>query len=339
MIMEQGNDKASLSIKYMTALRGIACLMVLFSHGVQIFTPYGMYVSGCGKMGVWFFLVSSGFLTMYPYEQNRDKPFSLIGYYKKRFVKIYPVYVLVLIMSYLAGYFDSTKQFLLHLIFAEGKGHFWYMPVIVKMYLLMPVFIYARKKIKNTRIYAGGLILLTILDCCIFPYWKYEENSICLYWYFPLFVFGFLLAVFYHQLENNHKKNLFWDMVVAGSFCVLFLITPFMRKLIWDVEPSSDLQNKYIYIGLVWCVVICGCKMSRCIGTYLGNRKCLLYIGDISYSIYLVHFVVFMTIGNYTILPVVKFITGFLITFLLSFIINLIDKSVVSRWLKRFLKL
>ena len=46
-------------------LRGIACLIVLFAHIISTSATYGMYVSGCGKIGVWCFLVISGFLTVY----------------------------------------------------------------------------------------------------------------------------------------------------------------------------------------------------------------------------------------------------------------------------------
>lgn len=325
-MIEQRKDKELLSIKFMTALRGVACLMVVLVHLVQVFTPYGMYLSGCGKIGVWFFLVSSGFLTMYPYEREKNKFFSLKAYYKNKIIKLYPVYLFVLILSYMVGYFDSQKQLILHLFFGEGKGHFWYMPVIMKMYLIMPVFICMRKKIKSDYMYMGILLLLAVLDCCMFPYWKYEENSIHLYWYFPLFIFGFLLAHIYNQLENKQSDKLFGDFVVAGSMFVLLMITPFMRKIIWNVEPSSVLQNKYLYIGILWCFIILGCRISRYVKRLLEGSKSLLFLGDVSYALYLLHYVIFMTINNLMFSPGIKMITGVIVTFVLSVLIHLIEK-------------
>lgn len=334
MIVQERETHSNI-IEYMTALRGIACLMVLLVHSVQILTPYGIYVSGCGKMGVWFFLVSSGFLTIYPYEQRREKTFSILKYYKKRFLKIYPVYAAVLLLSYMVGYFDSWKQFVLHLVFVQGTGHFWYMPVIAKMYLIMPVFIYARKKIKKTSFYITGMTILAVVCCLFFPYWKYEENSTCLWWYFPIFVFGFLLAVVYNQIrisDNWVGDGFFW-----GIFCIFILITPFMRKLIWHIEPSSYLQNKYLYIGFLWCLVIIGCKISCVIGKLLDSNRLLGYIGKISYPLYLFHFIVFMKMKLCMIPVPAKVILGFVISFLLAAFVEVLENTVNRKFQKRII--
>ena len=55
-------------VGYIDSLRGIACLFVLIARIVSV-SEVGSYVSGCGKIGVWLFMVLSSFLMIYPYEK------------------------------------------------------------------------------------------------------------------------------------------------------------------------------------------------------------------------------------------------------------------------------
>lgn len=319
-------------IEYISALRGLACLFVLFAHTVQMFTSYGSYVSGCGKIGVWFFMVSSGFLTLLPFVIEREKKFSVITYYKRKIIKLYPMYIVVLILAYGMGFLATGKNVFLHIACIEGNGHFWYMPVLFKMYLIMPIFILSRKRIKKEMLYIGVLIACFAICCYFFPFWKYEENSIRLIWYIPVFVLGFLLAEIYGIIKKKEFHTVWGDVLVIVVFFVMLLMTPFFRKLLFNKEPSGWLQNKYLVISLLWICIILGCEIGKLFAFLLSKCKVLIWIGEISYPLYLIHFVLFdflnktqmdtvlkikcgliLSIGLATILPYIFYKLGFLL--------------------------
>lgn len=74
--------------------------MVVFSHaGNQgLFYP----IKGTGQIGVMLFFSLSGFLMSYLYGQSRLGAVRLTSYALKRFFRVYPAYLLVVVMSYFA---------------------------------------------------------------------------------------------------------------------------------------------------------------------------------------------------------------------------------------------
>lgn len=72
-------------------LKGIAIFLVIISHiaggtGIRVFTP-------CGGIGVTVFLICSGYGIYESFKENGVK-----NYWKKRFISIYPIYLIVNIL-------------------------------------------------------------------------------------------------------------------------------------------------------------------------------------------------------------------------------------------------
>ena len=85
-------------------MRGIACLLVMAFHvSLQLNEYYGIewpgYVFGQGYAGVDLFFVISGFVIAHSSHKLMGRPKLLTTYYIKRFVRIYPLYWLVMIPS------------------------------------------------------------------------------------------------------------------------------------------------------------------------------------------------------------------------------------------------
>ena len=111
--------------KYLDALRGIACLIVLLAHILSTIPSVGIRVSGCGKIGVWLCFVLSGFFVYYPWVKNNKKVNwkDAFPFYIKRFFRIYPVYLVVLLVCIFLKYV-TTIDALKHLLLLQGYGHF-----------------------------------------------------------------------------------------------------------------------------------------------------------------------------------------------------------------------
>jgi peptidoglycan/LPS O-acetylase OafA/YrhL len=90
------------------AYRGIAALMVVFTHvgfisGLGVVGPWAGWLSRL-DFGVTLFFLLSGFLLFRPYVQaayGRRPPVRVGSYLRRRFVRIYPAFITVMIFDYL----------------------------------------------------------------------------------------------------------------------------------------------------------------------------------------------------------------------------------------------
>lgn len=291
--------------KWLDSIRGIACLIVLFAHIFSTVPTVGVLVSGCGKIGVWLFFILSGFWMYYPYcvQQKTFDMNDTLAFYIKRIFRIYPMYMVVLTVCIFLGYIDKM-QFVKHLLLLQGWGHFWAIPVEMKFYLIAPVilFVFTRIKAKHSVILSA---VMAIILAVRFPFTTYNENSICLFWYLPVFLLGMCTAYLYVHMKR--RKNRIFDVVAGCLSICLIMIIPGVRELIWKIEPDGYLQNKYLFIGTIWSIMIICIVNSRYIHSVLEEAKILQWIGKISYSIYLIHFVVLQCICRYTENTYVKF--------------------------------
>lgn len=291
-------------IRSLDSLRGIACLIVLAAHIISTNPNFGIYASGCGKIGVWCFMVLSGFLTFLPYasgKKNNTENLYIARYYKKKFLKLYPAYIVILVFALLLGFFTDSRSILTHLICAEGVGHFWYMPVIVKFYILVPFLVILLERVKN-RIFVIVLFISAAAFGIIFPFSRYIENSINLYWYIPVFFTGCLSAFFYVKIQDvasNTLNNILKIASIISAICIV-LLTPKVRELIWAISPSGWLQNKYIPFAILWAIIILEILNNQKIGEFLSECKPLRFMGKISFEVYLIHYLVLWKTVQYT---------------------------------------
>ncbi|THU33577.1 acyltransferase [Niastella caeni] len=93
-------------------LRGIACLMVLFSHFASYEEMYGISDSfshlafrNWGISGLTLFFVLSGFLITYLllFEQSADGKISAGKFYMRRILRIWPVYFVVILLGHVVA--------------------------------------------------------------------------------------------------------------------------------------------------------------------------------------------------------------------------------------------
>lgn len=288
--------------KVFQSIKGIACLIVLYSHIIATNIEYGRYANGCGKIGVWCFMVLTGFLSVLPYLDGTKEiqEFSLLNYYKQKICKLYPAYIIVLIFAVLLNIF-TWKDMLLHIVCVQGSYHFWYMTAMIKFYLLFPVFVLLLKLVDGSKWIFGIVVsVIAILTSVLFPFTQCLGNSMEIRWYIPVMCMGMLLSVLYSFFKTKIKVNYFWDILAVVSILFIICLTPLMRKLVFSIEPSAWLQNKYLLLGFVWCIFIFSIQFSRVLQKWLKNNKVLLFIGNSSYEIYLLHYVILVKMRDIT---------------------------------------
>ncbi|MBD0299632.1 MAG: acyltransferase, partial [Nitrososphaera sp.] len=164
-------------------LRGIAILLVVAYHNFGYF-PYLRF----GWLGVDLFFVLSGFLITDILLTSKQDRNYFRNFYARRFLRIFPLYYLTLILFYAASPFLFSQQgagsvyayyhqnqfwyWLLGqnwLIADKGigpvpyLGHFWSLAVEEQFYLIWPFVVFLIKNLKKLRHLILFLILLAVI--------------------------------------------------------------------------------------------------------------------------------------------------------------------------------
>jgi peptidoglycan/LPS O-acetylase OafA/YrhL len=143
-------------------LRGLAVLLVLLDHAsdahLRIFPAANM--NRAGKYGVYLFFVLSAFLLTHllllrpAAELARAR--TWINYAVRRFLRIFPLFALVLAVLVIIHRL-KWHDFFTHILLRDGKRQFWTIPVEVKYYMILPLVAVTLSWLRERR-WLGGLL-------------------------------------------------------------------------------------------------------------------------------------------------------------------------------------
>jgi len=279
----------------------MAFLFVFVSHTLAINNDLTAFLQGTGKIGVWLFFVLSSFLLTYYFVKQPHKakdPLEWCNYMIRRFLRIFPLYIAVLVIYYIFHVGVASSEILKnHILLQEGMMHFWTMPVEINYYFVLPlvvlILIYVLRCNNTNSLIA--LIVLIVLHQHLFPTSHYTYNSINLLQYLPVFLMGSVSALLHVNLS---KKKLSTVVQVAMDIiCVIILVgfiiaTPGIRHALIGIEPSGYLVNKFIYCGAFWSMFLIFALNGRGYIRRFFELRVLRFIGGISYSAYLIHWLI-----------------------------------------------
>ncbi|MEN5309423.1 acyltransferase [Chryseobacterium cucumeris] len=271
-------------------LRGISALLVCCFHFRETINLPGLNLGDIlfnkGSIGVPVFFIISGFIMAFTTQRinfSRD-PFQQITlFYKRRVIRIVPLYYLLTFAIMIPGgsfflYFHGAGLYeLIHsLLFLPTKKEFpvlflgWSLNFEMFFYLIFGLSLFFKEK----RYYfiVGFFILTTMLGYCVHfdsPYLKMVTHSLNLY-----FVVGILFALLLNQYTVPKK----WAAIVS-----VIGITSFILVLLSIIPIGND----WVKLAIISTFVFSFLTFDY-IFHFEGN-KFLIFLGDISYSLYLSH--------------------------------------------------
>ncbi|MDP9159487.1 MAG: acyltransferase [Acidobacteriota bacterium] len=296
-------------------LRAIAVIpVILFHAGIS-------QVSG-GFVGVDVFFVISGYLItgliLKDIEQNR---FSIMSFYERRARRIIPALFVVLLVAWVAACaflmpdrarefgksLIATVLFSSNILFWQQSGYFqagevkpllhtWSLAVEEQFYIFYPLFIFTVAKYLNKR-YLFALL--------------------------PVFVFSFAICIWG---VNSHRSMTFflaparaWELLLGG-FLAIPVIRPLRHRVTADLLglvalillaysfvrlsgalPFPGANALYPTLGAAF-TIYSGATSGTIVAKVLSARP-VVFIGLISYSLYLWHWVVFVFLKSYLLRP------------------------------------
>jgi peptidoglycan/LPS O-acetylase OafA/YrhL len=290
----------SVYFKNADGIRGLACLIVLVIHSCAMFFPTSaQYLRGSAKIGVWLFFVLSAFLLTNHLMAGDLTRSKIIDYVTGRLLRIMPLYVVAVIAYHLLGTagIDSNLDVLNAITLRTGFAHLWTIPVEMKFYLLLIVM--ACPTVMVYRHFGERYAFLFVLSVAVFtailfPARNTPENSIELRWYIPCFMAGMAIAVIKPSLKSYP-----WLCTSVNTliFCGLVMTTNYFRILIGGPHDPSWLMNKFPPIAIAWSFVVAVNIDIGGIWSKFWNMPLLQATGKWSYSIYLFHWLIAMSLS------------------------------------------
>ncbi|HTN46653.1 MAG TPA: acyltransferase [Flavipsychrobacter sp.] len=301
-------------IGYLDAARGIAACMVMFYHYLGWKYPQNMAVKWShfifnGSDAVSFFFVLSGFVLAFPY-LHHSRSLDVGKFYVNRAYRIYPAFWVALALN---AWFSMRKDFhnapleTFFNTFIANKNGFWEEALLIRG--------------RSRYLGLDWTLTIEIVMSFMIPYliaMTFYNKRLLLWFSVSTFLMGAIIGVFVMPFALGMIACLYFDEIQAPSFKqtkwyryrvpILFLaflffsirhidrIFPFGGKAM-DILSLLQLDFfTFTAIGsFIFLVFIIHSKSTQ---RFL-EHPVLLFLGKISYGIYLLHWVIVAAIFEY----------------------------------------
>lgn len=319
---------------FLDGLRTIGFLIVFIAHLGQKYKTFFI----AGKVGVALFFIISAFLFSTHLIQNIDAMKNIkhwIVYITKRIIKLYPAYIIVLIIELFLGNYNFPK-FLSHIFLLDVKQHYWTIPVMIQFYLIIPFIIKTLKKMFKDRINVIIFFLLLTLGIYGFLYTQITSPFIInnasqtnIIFYGPSFLIGVILSYIYFLIQDKKVKILnilhFLGIFIPIFFLIIFV--PYSYKMFTQGSNGTLLFFPLSLFSIFWSIIMLSLLFNKGkVKTFLENYF-ISYIGKISYNAYLIHIIVINIVFAY--------FSNFVIGGIISFCITLITSALLYELLEK----
>ncbi len=270
------------------ALRGLAAISVVFFHYTfqytEVFHPSQatLFQFPLGRYGVQLFFIISGYVIF----MTLEKTSSPLDFIVSRFSRLYPCYWAAMLLTFsvvriypLPGYEVSFKQAffnltMLHKWFnvASVDNVYWTLTVELSFYFLIFV-VFLTRGMKYIEALGFLLLTLMVINKSYLTIFHLHIPNIITVSEFLIYGHLFFAGILFYNLKTKGHK---WYRYFGLGACLL------VQHLLRD-KPYVTL------VVVVWFLFFYLFILNRL--SWLAHKP-LLYLGTISYSLYLVHQVI-----------------------------------------------
>ena len=288
-------------IEQLTFTRFLAALIIVVYHFAIDIPPFTHpSVSFLfSSVGVSYFFVLSGFVMVIAYSKS-GRTINPIVYFKNRFARVYPVYLIALLLSILTMWIcfipiDATAVGLNVVMLQSWFPKYpmlinragWTLSVEMLFYLSFPFLfnqIYSRYKLTSIAI---GILLFWLISQMLSSYlqasqWITNGEPINhnLLFYFPLmhfnqFLIGNLFGMILLHTHDRFSRN--WDLLLI----VLLALTAALLKY-----PVPDANYHNGFLAMLFGFIILIISLNNGLISRVSSRKAFVFLGEISFGIY-----------------------------------------------------
>ena len=294
------------------ALRGICAIAIMFYH---FYEWNGHDAFQIGYFGVYIFFILSGFSLWYSYTQQPTTSELLKSFFIARVARIAPLYILILLcmlslrlIGANSGDVFSTTS--LSGIFLNATFLFgWGLPVKTSLitggwsigiecvfYTVFPLLLLFARDVRKLLI---GFIAAALLNqLYVGSLIRADGMRSYDYTIFPTFIVYFMLGVSAAAIYVRYSSR--WLKMRGGVLqaCLRLVIALCLYGIFFIQTPSPEaylVGQHFAYLLLLSAVLILACAS---VSTSKPERALAKFLGDISYSTYLSHYLVYVVLDK-----------------------------------------
>lgn len=288
---------------FITGMRAFAAFAVVLIHagggGLRVFGEIGSHIVDFGAQGVAVFFVISGYSVAASYTASE----GYWDYLNKRLWRITPLYYfwigIAILVGVTATYWQeqfstsvNAYNLLMHLSFLSFLdytiantllGVEWSIPIEVFWYIIIPFcmqWMISRKQ----------LVIAVLLSYICYKFVvKYptmltvptQDAALAMHWSPIPYVFGFCLGIVAFRLRESGTYFARWGNVALIAAMITFVLA------IYSLNPAS--KSTYVFFSILTFVLILFGSDNSQFFRWLFTNKIVVYLGTISYGIYLCH--------------------------------------------------
>lgn len=324
------------SINNTTALRGILALGIVLCHitaQVDYQLP-GISLSVMGSVGVGIFFFLSGYSLIV----SSNNPQYFVSFLKKRGIKIvipFSGMMVLWIIIVCGGIGEPLENIIKSFIHGHPVSNSWYIFACLYCYFLFWLAFY--KFNKNKKIKCGIFIIVvgSIIYICVTAFVFKWGN----WWYKTIecFLVGIIWGICFKDIKEYIKKKYITILFALLCFSGVSYLFPNICRRIFQLQGNwvwiiNDVLMAFSFTLLIAVLLY---KINIC-------NKTTLFLGNISYEIYLFHGLVMAILDsfggkqfwNQHMEQEIYALLVFIITIVVATIFHKMNKSVVSRVLK-----
>lgn len=349
-------SKESFLLKYTPELDGLRGVAIV---GVMVFHAGAPFLKG-GFIGVDIFFVLSGFLitSLLVSEFNRCGTVNLKNFYIRRMLRLAPALIVLLLVLCLASFFFLSSQeansnyidSLIALAYLSNwarafsihppylLGHTWSLSIEEQFYIIWPVLLLIVLRLFKTRHSVVMFAIAVAIVSWVFRIYLHANGATVERLYYGLdtrvdaLMVGCALGVALasgHLTSGSRKEALSRVLVVIAPVSVACLL---VFSTVADHHAPYMYQYGFFSIELLTAILIMDVLLNdnSMIRRLLG-MKWLVWIGTLSYGLYLWHYPIYKLMFVFGFRGVAVVIAGSLTTFALTvFSYYLIEKPILK---------
>lgn len=342
-------------IPSLNGLRALSILIVMLSH-----VGFGDKVPG--GLGVTIFFFLSGYLitTLLIQESNKNTKINIKHFYLRRFFRLAPALFVTIFIAYilvflgflsgeatLTGFLAQSFYFYnYYALFFEGyskvpsgTGILWSLAVEEHFYIMYPLlFSLLLPKLDYKKI---GLFFIFL--CLLILGWRYyltlspvfnpDRTFYATDTRLDSILFGCILAVMKNPMidKKNNSSLDKMDWIILFSGIGLLLISLVIRNVQFRESLRYSLQG----IALM-PIFYLGIARSRSLLYKILNLKLLNKLGELSYSVYLIHFIIINVILLFC--SKLKLTANPALMFAITIFISIIYALIIDRFIEPYFR-
>lgn len=296
-------------IDSLTGLRFYAAFLVFVSHmyHFQFFhinnETLVLILSQLGHLGVSIFFVLSGFVLFMNYYRDNSTKVDAKRFYVARFARIYPVFLVTTLMALPMEVFSKTKNFfweslgmnvsLTQCLLPMTCGSFndvsWSVAIEAFFYLTFPSLLLLFAKPKRL------VVALVLMVCYVITVNQWDQGNFYTGHRFPVnrtveFFTGMIGAWFFMhrcQFKNSTLPSIFRLNIICLLLSAIILVSMPVLLTLFHLPRQLD----FLFYTPFSILIILSLSTLERKGLALSGvtAKWAIYLGEISYSFYLIH--------------------------------------------------